>query len=352
MPGLGTVNKNMYQAATVVYWMKYAANKIIIPGSVDIDLTNICNQNCFYCNSAEFRKTSPGGPKYPEYISLLDKLSSWRSHSPNSVGSLQTITYPGGGEPSLLAGFEKVIEHTLDLEFLTSITTNGYRLDKLIDHIPHHKLKKLGWIGIDIDAGESELYEQIRRTKNNDNMFNRMKTNALELCKIGINVDFKVLLCEMNTSIKDLKNIFSLAKEIGVRMLYFRPMILDDQAFVITSDILEILKKLSVEFSQPFKTNLVKYKERTYNRCHQMFQFPIFCADGEIYVCCENKGNPRFSIGRWREGDFRDIWLGQRHHDIYKKINTNLCQPCRPNGDNNAIQYILDNPAKIETLYL
>lgn len=342
----------MYQAATVVYWMKYATNKILIPGSVDIDLTNICNQDCFYCNSADFRKSNPGGPKYLDYIDLLDKLASWRSHSPNSVGSLQTITYPGGGEPSLLAGFERVIEHTLDLEFLTSITTNGYRLDKLIDHVPHHKLKKLGWIGIDIDAGEPDLYEQIRRTKNHDDMFARMRANASALCQIGVNVDFKVLLCNWNSGEQDLKNIFSLARETGVRMLYFRPMILEGQAFAITPKILQILDRLSVQFSQPIKTNLVKYQERTYSRCHQMFQFPIFCADGEIYTCCENKGNPRFSIGKWNHGDFRDIWLGQRHHDVYNKINTHLCQPCRPNGDNNAIQEILDNPTKIESLYL
>jgi sulfatase maturation enzyme AslB (radical SAM superfamily) len=342
----------MYQAATIVYWMKYATNKVIIPASIDIDLTNICNQDCFYCNSAEFRKFSPGGPKYLEYVSLLDKLASWRSHSPNSVGSLQTITYPGGGEPSLLSGFEKVIEHTLDLEFLTAITTNGYRLDKLIDQVPHHKLKRIGWIGIDIDAGEPELYEQIRRTKNNDDMFNKMKMNAAALCQIGVNVDFKVLLCDLNSNTKDLKNIFSLAREIGVRILYFRPMILDGKAFTITPQILDILSNLSTEFSQPFKTNLIKYDKRTYSRCHQMFQFPIFCADGEIYSCCENKGNPRFSIGNWRTKDFRDIWLGQRHRDVYNNINTNLCPPCRPNGDNNKIQEILDNPTKIEQLYL
>jgi sulfatase maturation enzyme AslB (radical SAM superfamily) len=342
----------MYQAATVVYWMKYATNKIIIPASVDIDLTNICNQDCFYCNSAEFRKFSPGGPKYLEYVSLIDKLATWRSHSPNSVGSLQTITFPGGGEPSLLTGFEKVIEHTLDLEFLTAITTNGYRLDKLIDHVPHHKLKKIGWIGIDIDAGEPELYEQIRRTKNNDDMFDKMKMNAKALCQIGVNVDFKVLLCELNSSVKDLKNVFALAQEIGVRMLYFRPMILDSKAFTITPQILETLEHLSAEFSQPFKTNLVKYTKRTYSRCHQMFQFPVFCADGEIYTCCEHKGDPRFSIGNWRTNDFRDIWLAQRHHDVYNNINTHLCPPCRPNGKNNEIQEILDNPNKIEQLYL
>ena len=343
----------MYQSASLVYWMKYAKNKTIIPGSVDIDLTNVCNQDCFYCNSADFRSSTPGGPGYKKYIDLLDKLSTWRAHSPNSVGSLQTITYPGGGEPTLLKGFEKVIEHTLDLEFLTSITTNGFKLDKLVDHVPHQKLQKLGWVGIDIDAGEPELYEQIRRTLNGKSIFTQVCDNAKALVKIGVNVDFKALLCELNTTEIALRNIFKLAKEVGVRLIYFRPMILNNTAFQITPDLLELLERLSKEYNQAFKVNMVKFDKRTYSRCHQMFQFPIFCADGNIYTCCENKGNPKFSIGKWnQENDFRNIWLGQTHWDVYNSTNTNLCGPCRPNKDNNEIQSIIDNPQLIEKLYL
>ena len=91
----------MYQSASLVYWMKYAKNKTIIPGSVDIDLTNVCNQDCFYCNSADHRKAKPVQKKYIEYIELLDKLSTWRQYTPRSIGSLNAITYPGGGEPTL-----------------------------------------------------------------------------------------------------------------------------------------------------------------------------------------------------------------------------------------------------------
>ena len=83
-----------------------------------------------------------------------------------------------------------------------------------------------------------------------------------------------------------------------------------------------------------------------------MFQFPVFCADGKIYVCCEGKGNPQFELANWDSGDFRDVWLTERHWDIYNKTNVGLCQPCRPNPSNIAIQNILDNPKSIEALYL
>ena len=151
----------MYQYAELVHWMNNKDSKKILPAQVDIDLTNVCNQDCYYCNSADFRKERPVQKKYTEYIALLDKLATWRSHSPNSFGTTHTITYPGGGEPTVLTGYEHVIEHTIDHGFLTSITTNGSNLDKLLDSIVVEKLQKIAWIGIDIDAGTEDLYEQI-----------------------------------------------------------------------------------------------------------------------------------------------------------------------------------------------
>ena len=342
----------MYQSATVVYWMKYAPNKVIIPGSVDIDLTNICNQDCFYCNSADHRIESPGGPDYTEYVKLIDKLANWRLHSSNSVGSLQTITFPGGGEPTLLKGYENVIETALDHQFLTSITTNGFKLDRLIDSVPHKKLKRMGWIGIDIDAGEPELYEQIRRTLNGKTIFHQMAENAKALIKIGVNVDFKVLLSDLNSNESALRNIFKFAKDVGVRMLYFRPMYINDNVFQISAELLSMIEHLAKEYNQHIKCNLNRFKERNYSRCHQMFQFPVFCADGYVYTCCENKGNPNFNIGSWINEDVRDFWLGPRHREVYNKVNTHLCHPCRSNGDNIEMQNILDNPQLIEKLYL
>jgi sulfatase maturation enzyme AslB (radical SAM superfamily) len=343
---------NEFQAASLVYWMKYAPNKLFIPASVDIDLTNTCNQDCFYCNSADHRKASPGGPTASTYIKLLDKLATWRKYEPNSVGTLHTVTFPGGGEPTLLKGYERVIEHSIDLGFLTSMTTNGFKLDRLIDNVSADKLQKLGWIGVDVDAGTPDLYEQIRRTLNKKTFFHKMVDNVSALRTMGVNVDFKILMCDINMNTKALHDIFALAKQVNIRLLYFRPVLLNGVLFNITPELVAEITKLSQEYNQEIKINVAKSVPRTYSRCHQMFQFPVFCADGHIYTCCENKGNPRFSIGRWDQGDFRDIWLDKQHWDVYNSINTNLCQPCRPNKDNIEIQQILDNPIQIETLYL
>ena len=171
----------MYQYAELVHWMQNRDSMKILPAQVDIDLTNVCNQDCYYCNSAEFRKQKPVQKKYTEYIELLDKLGSWRQHTARSYGTTHTVTYPGGGEPTVLTGYEHVIEHTIDLGFLTSITTNGSNLDKLLDSVAVEKLRKIAWIGIDIDAGTQDLYESIRRSLTAKSLFPKVIDNATEL---------------------------------------------------------------------------------------------------------------------------------------------------------------------------
>lgn len=342
----------MYQHAELVHWMQNQSHKKILPAQVDIDLTNICNQSCYYCNSAEFRKSQPIQKNYTEYISLLDKLSTWRQHSPDSFGTLHTITYPGGGEPTVLPGYENVIEHTLDLGFLTSITTNGTKLDRLLDNVQIDKLRKIAWIGIDIDAGTESLYETIRRSLTGTSPFNKVIQNAKNLINSGVNVDFKVLLNPYNDNEEAIHDLFKLVKEVKARKIYFRPVIVNNQAHTITEATLQILDKYSKIFQLQYNINLNKTEPRNYQRCHQMFHFPVFCANGKIYVCCEGKGNPQFELCDWDLGDFRDNWLSDRHHTIYNCTNVGLCAPCRPNINNIQIQRIINEPSLLETLYL
>lgn len=341
----------MYQYAELVHWMR-TPQKTFIPASADIDLTNICNQDCYYCNSAEFRKEHPTQKKAKDYIELLDKLATWREHSPDSLGTLHTITFTGGGEPTLFKGFEKVIEHCIDLGFITSLTTNASRIDQMVKHVSHDKIRAMSWIGVDIDAGTEALYEKIRKTKTKKGIFKQVIKNIKMLTDIGANVDLKILLGEYNSDQQSLEDIFILAKNLSVRQIYFRPVLSlpKGNSFPI-NDYVTILEDLGNKYQVPVKINTGKTVPREYNRCHQMFQFPMFTVDGKIYVCCENKGNPQFAIGSWDEGDFRDIWLKDRHKSVYNSINTKLCPPCRSHHHNNNIEKIIRNPELIETLH-
>jgi sulfatase maturation enzyme AslB (radical SAM superfamily) len=339
--------KNQY--AQYAKWFINPA-ETVIPASVDIDLTNVCNQDCYYCNSAEFRSQVPVQKKYTDYITLLDQLKSWADR-PNTLGTLNTVTYPGGGEPTVLPGYEHVLEHTVDLNFMTAITTNGSRLDRLIENVTVDKIRKISWFGIDFDAGNKETYEKIRRSLTKESLFDRVVSNATALVRLGARVDFKVLLGEFNSSTAEIQSIFELARNIGVRQVYFRPTILDNTAFNIDNNIVTAVKQASYQYSMPYKLNLTKSEPRTYKRCHAMYMFPVFCADGGVYSCCDNKGNPAFKITDWDQGDWREQWQGARHREIYEKTLVEFCKPCRPNTHNNNVQSLINDTDKLEDLF-
>lgn len=340
----------MYNEAELVHWM-HNPQKKLLPAQVDIDLTNICNQDCYYCNSADHRASMPVQKDYKEYIDLLDKIAGWRAHSPDSYGTTHTITYPGGGEPTVLTGYEHVIEHTIDHGFLTSITTNGTKLHKLLDKVSVEKLKKIAWIGIDIDAGSADLYEEIRRSLGVASWFDQVKQNAQTATDMGLNVDLKCLVNPYNDSEQAVDDLFRYAQDVNARGLHIRPVIYKNQAHAISTEYRRWCLKAAQKYKVQYRINTSKTETRKYYKCHQMYHFPVVCADGHIYVCCDNKGVPEFSLCRWDENDFRDSWMNKRHHSIYNQTMVQMCKPCRPNSTNNLIQGILDNSQLIEVLY-
>lgn len=339
----------MYQSAELVHWMQNPS-KALIPASAVIELTNLCNQDCYYCNTAEFRAQNPVQQKLDDYMLLLERLDRWRSYKPNSYGSLHTITFAGGGEPTLFKGYEQLVEKTIDLGFLVGIVTNGTQLNKLVEHVDHNKLKKISWIGVDTDAGTEELYETIRKSIPKKSLFSQVLNNITQLTNIGVNVDLKILLSEYNTDDQALHDIFQYAKDTNVRQIYFRPVLYNNQIYPMDQMITK-LESLAQEYRIQIRVSDTRFINRNYTKCHQMFQRPVFSADGKIYSCCDNTGNPNFSIGSWNQGDFRDVWLGEQHMKVYNSINTKLCAPCGPNKNNVEIQNIINDPIKIESLY-
>ena len=151
-----------------------------------------------------------------------------------------------------------------------------------------------------------------------------MIKNAKDLVRIGANVDFKALINEFNADAQSIRELMQVTVEVGVRQLYLRPTILQGSAFDF-QDLIPTIDSLAQKYNVKIKYNLTKHLPRNYTQCHQMYQFPVFCADGFIYTCCDNKGNADFALGHWDQNDFRDLWLTQRHHDIYRNTDNSKC---------------------------
>ncbi len=313
----------------------------VVPSRVDIDLTNVCNQDCFYCNSADFRGKYTVGGSTECYIDLIDKLSAWD----NNTGSIREIVFTGGGEPTVHKDYHKVIEHCIDKNFTVQMITNGSKLHKLVDSLPEEKIKKIKWIGVDIDSAIPETYESIRRSLTKRSLFSRVKETVKKATKRGFTVDIKSLLMARNTSDVELQALFKFVKDTGANKLHIRPFCdyENNNVFEVTPQMQEKIENYSEEFNVPYTLNLARSEPRRYTKCHQMFLYPIFASNGELYVCCEGRGQKKFVLGNWMKNDVRDLWFSQKHKEIYAKTDVSLCPPCTPNKWNNKIQDLIDN---------
>ncbi|GEA11826.1 radical SAM protein [Alteromonas sp. KUL49] len=319
-----------------------------IPQSVEIDLTNSCNQDCSYCNTADFRAKTPDQTKIHHYHKLIEQLVKWGYTSGN--GSVKTITFVGGGEPTVRKGYEYVVEQAIDSGFLTSIVTNGSYLDRL-SNLPDETIKQLSWVGIDIDSGDPNVYESVRRSKTKG-LYDKVKDNVRWLTSINNRVDVKVLLHPETVSYESLSKTFEYGKVVGARMLYFRIAVLKDGIFIPPESTYKIIEDLSLKFGVKAKVNKTRLISRNYKKCHALFMLPVFCSDGNVYMCCENRGNPNFSLGSWVDGDFWEKWGEQEHKKMYNDIDVKLCQPCRPHVHNIKVEESLVNHDYHQELFL
>jgi wyosine [tRNA(Phe)-imidazoG37] synthetase (radical SAM superfamily) len=338
----------MQQYQLVSRWIQGMIPGKILPWQIDLDTTNICNQSCYYCNTETFRTDKPVYQSLDSYLLLIEQFKKWREYDPNVIGTINNVIFSGGGEPTLLPGYHTVIESAIDGGFVTAINTNGTKLHKLLSINPD-KIKRMAYIGLDIDSAVPETYEKIRRSKMTESPYERIKETAIELGNNGAPLDIKSLLLAENTSKEEIDALFKYAKEVNARSVHIRPGVINNESFVITDEIKLAINSASEKYRVKADVSLGRYDTRGYSKCHQFFLFPSFSADGNIYLCCEYKGREDLCIGSWVDDkiDWRELWCNENHKKIYNNFKTHFCKPCRPNTTNNAIQQNILNYGKI-----
>jgi hypothetical protein len=336
----------MDQYQLVSRWIQGNIPGKLLPWQIDLDTTNICNQACYYCNTEQFRNELPVYQSVEQYSKLIDRLHTWRQYDPNVIGTLSNVIFSGGGEPTLLPGYEDLLEDVIDKGYVAAMNTNGTKLHKVLT-IDTAKLKRMAYVGLDIDSGNPDTYELIRKSKMSDSPFDRVKETAKELGSKGVPLDIKALLMPENTSQLEINGIFEYARDVKARSVHLRPMVLNGHSFVMNDEVATRIKTASEFYNIKADVSLGRYDVREYKRCHQMFLFPSFCADGNIYLCCEYKGREDTKLGSWIDDDFRDIWGSDKHKEIYNNFITSFCKPCRPNSTNNKIQYAMNDYSQV-----
>ncbi len=115
--------------------------------AVNFHVNKACNAHCRFC-FATFRDVR-GQSKTQAAIQVIDALADAGCEKLNFAG----------GEPTLRADFPELLRHAKSRGLVTSIVTNGFRLDRLLDD----HADALDWVGLSVDSGQEDVQQALGR---------------------------------------------------------------------------------------------------------------------------------------------------------------------------------------------
>ena len=303
------------------------------PIVVNFDLTNICNYACRFCMFGGRTRADPTSMTYrenrvqlpTEYVKTLPKI--WKEWG------IKAECIGGGGEPTT---HPYCLDHLVDSAregIDVGFVSNGYLMNnkKWWDTV----VSNARWVGFSIDAGNKADYEAVKGVPARqfgvvlDNL--RGLVEAKKRLGTKCNIGYKFLLDDKNQgSIYDAARI---ARDIGCNTFQFRPAINPDYNFTPEqiAKIKDQIEKAQREFdSDTFRVFGVTHKfdkdfkkKHGFKKCRATMLTTTWCADGNVYLCTDTRGNPWAKIGTHYPDPkkFIETWGSLEHFKVVNGID-------------------------------
>jgi len=275
--------------------------RVFLPKSYFIELTNYCNLRCSMCNfhSPSIKaERSKGFMDIHLALNLLEQIGGFRGDA--------WVALHGAGEPLLHKGIFDVISFAskyknIKCGFLTNaaLLTKDTTIDLLDSGI--------SWIGFSLDGIVKEKFEKYRIGSNfeqiMDNVMFFLDLNKKNGKKVNTLINMTVQE-EMKGDVEDFID-FWIDKVDEVAISPCRPVGSRENILVDSS-----------AWRQP---------------CYMLYEMMVIYWDGEVGLCCEdwfNSGN----MGNVRENSIIDVWHGRRFkkaRQVHEKGDFHKIQLCR-----------------------
>lgn len=304
-----TVNKVLLHGDRVYEYIN--TNKTESPVTIEIDLTNKCNNNCPYCTG---NRNSKEEMDY-KFITMILKDAK-------DIG-VRGIVFTGGGEPLLYNRLVDVISYANNLGLKCGLITSGQtEFDIDIKKL----LKYLVWIRVSLDAGTPKRYLQTHGLKKTKflNVINFIK-NICEVkvenkLKTVIGVGYLYGLWNDDDEILDINKALDLVYQDGLDYFQVRPFNFNRDNFEYKSYMYDKYKKIKL-----LNTTPNYYECKNYDYCHGTRFNTVIASNGCMYICCLKRNIDKYKIGNLHNKSLKELWNSNIVDTITKNIDVKKC---------------------------
>jgi len=294
----------------IVYYLndikKLQAGEFVPPISCEIDPSNLCNAKCSWCMFKDYRAASDTMLSWDNYLKLIYELQHLGTKS---------ITFTGGGEPTLNPKFNAMVEIAINLGFEVGLITNGILLNKV------QNLHNFKFIRVSLDASNRDMYKKIKGVDAFDVVIQNIKDTLQKNRTVGISY----VVGPDNADISEMQD---LSKSLRVIYTQYKPMFLHN----------EIFSSYKPE-ENPYTINTRRHKKAGKLNCIIAHLTGIVTADSSVYYCCQGRGKLNFYLGSISNESFEQIWRRRLSHG---NIGISQCPPCRYGNYANYVKELID----------
>jgi cyclic pyranopterin phosphate synthase len=316
--------------------------------NLEINPSNTCNQSCTWCTYGYLHDRREGLDRE----TVLGLLSDARE-----LG-VKSVTWTGGGEPTVFKHLAEVAEVAAEYGFQQGINTNGSLLnERLLDLFTRH----FSYVRFSVDAGTPETYSRTHRVRLE--AFAKVTANIAALVRrrneagSELTVGFSFLVDHSNVS--DLLPAAALAKSLGVDYFQLKPIVnyvesneQFSEASTMWRDMESQLEDVFALEDEQFQVRLLGHKfqdiklqeqfyGRSYGQCRGNEVLATVGADASVDLCCAYKGFKDWSFGNLNEKGFKEIWEGEQRRRVLASVDVKKCPPlCKAHEMNKLFHYV------------
>lgn len=328
-----------------------ATGKTSAPVNVEIDLSNRCSLGCEWCHFAYTHTRGPlaGAQKPPGHIDGGDLMTyrlAERILVQLQAAGVKSVTWTGGGEPTLHPQFEDVIALASSCGLEQGLYTHG-------GHITPERamlLKRVcTWVYVSLDECDAESY----RAHKGANRFIAACDGVRMLAQVDGAATIGVGFLVHSGNWRRLADMHTLGRELGADYIQFRPTIeyaqdnpsapAEDTGWM--DDAIAALRKYEED---PFvSVDIPRFKQyrdwqgHGYRTCNWSALQTVITPNGKVWTCVNKRERSDALLGDLSCESFAQVW---DRVGMPCAVNESCRIMCRGHVANLTLEHVLRRP--------